>query len=297
MNKILLTLVFGLIFSLVASAQVPVNPDEVNFQPLVNFDDVIGEVTIWFGDILKEGWLLFLSLFLVWFAFMCLKSFVDGKLEKRMLIMREHERALNAANRVAERKGVRRVERQRALENSWEVREFDAEYRSRELAAMAGGMYLSGTERFANINGDYYIRSESHDVVTYKTIEQWRAEREVEDTKPLDFDNSDYGRIYDSIVESDYRRDIFGVPLGKDEEYREYKELVEAEWELGVVSEPYEEEVDWDYEFESSDGRGLGNRLKEVFSGRRRNREEDDYGDDDFEREYGNRRGEFHGGY
>jgi hypothetical protein len=56
---------------------------------------------------------------------------------------------------------------------------------------------LNDNESFAQINGDYYVRSESHDVVSYQTLDQWRADRDSELDKPLVFDNEDYGRVYD----------------------------------------------------------------------------------------------------
>jgi len=294
MRRIIFFIIFGFVFGSAVFGQQPGNaPAPVEFAPLINWDDVFDGITSWFTDILKEYWVLLLSIFFVWMAVMAALSFLEGRMDRWKAEARIRESIKR--QEVLEEARISRREAKAAEQRRLAAIEAEPEYRSRELAALTGGMHLTGTERFANINGDYYVRSESHDVVTYKTIEQWRQERDAVDSEPLEFDNNDYGRTYDSIVESDYRRDMFGVPLGKDEEYREYKEQVEEDGDFGLA-EPYEENVGREYKSESSEGRGIGDCLKDVFSSRR-NREENDYSEDDFEREYGHRRGEFRGGY
>jgi hypothetical protein len=174
--------------------QVPANPPQrlkIEMKPLVNFDKVIDQIKGHFTKILREYWAWFLSLFFAWFALQCFKAFLDGKMEKRMAQMKAKESQLRRENDMAEKK---------AAELSRRAERLESEYRTR-------GQYqeivLRENESIANIDGKQYIRELSSGVVSYKTMEQWQSERDSELDKPLDFDNNDYGRIYDSIVDKD----------------------------------------------------------------------------------------------
>ena len=225
MKRILLAMIFGYIFGAVVFGQQPGN---VELQPLINFDDVFKQITDWFTDNLKEYWAVILSYFLVWFAFMSALSFLQGRMERWKSEQRMRRSMIFRENLRAEKQELRRVLRQQELEQSRVAAKSEVEYRSRELRDLLfrERERLGDNEKIVQIDGAYYVRSETSegDVIGHKTLDRWRAERDEEDSKPLDFDNNDYGRTYDSIVESDYQCDMFGEPMGKDEEFREYKE-------------------------------------------------------------------------
>jgi len=287
MKRILFALFFIFVFgSLVFGQQ---GGAQLVRHDLVDFGNVFDELWKTLAVILKDGWSLIVTLFFTWFIFMCAKSFIDGKMEARLAKRKEQERVQNAANRIVERKEAQRLARQMEIERSGYVKEFEVEYRSREL----GNIIASDQPRFNPVvkDGKYYVWVATIPGVVqnrgfsewHEAHSAWRAELDRKDSEPLEFDNDDHGRTYDSIVDRDHVRDMFGVPLGKDEEYREYQE-------------PFEEKDADEYKSEVSSGSAVSDWVKEVFSSRRY-REMHDYGDDDFEREYGSRRGEFRGGY
>jgi len=78
MKRILLTLCFVFVFAACAWCAEP-----VNVAPLVNFDKFFEEIDLWFNDILKEGWLLFVSLFFAWMIFYYLMELLYDREEKK----------------------------------------------------------------------------------------------------------------------------------------------------------------------------------------------------------------------
>jgi len=233
MKRILQTMVLLFVFcSLVWAQGVPAQPVPIVIQPLINFDSLYVGISQYFTSILKEQWLLLISLFFLWFAV----AYGIGMLESRVEYNRIRERVRREAILMEERE--RLAERRRGVERSRMAVDLEREYRSRELQ----NIVLNEGETFANIDGDYYVREVSHGVVSYKTLDQWRVDRDEEQSEPLDFDNEDYGRIYDSIVDRDYtgavRDDYREIPVDSRDEVVEYLGL------SGEILEPldYEDE-------------------------------------------------------
>ena len=100
MNKILLALVFVIVFCSVVFAVT----DDVNFDSLVSFDGFFEEVREFFTDVLREGWLLFLSLFFVWFAYDRLKRIADDRFEKHIADLDQQVRIMGIASKEEEKK-------------------------------------------------------------------------------------------------------------------------------------------------------------------------------------------------
>jgi len=78
------------VFSTLLSAQNPPAPMEIEFQPLINFDDFFVPLKQWFTDQLKEYWVMLLSIFFVWFTLMCALSYLEGWMERKFAI--EHQK-------------------------------------------------------------------------------------------------------------------------------------------------------------------------------------------------------------
>jgi len=115
MKRILFAMIFGYIFGAVVFGQQPVN---VELQPLINFDGVIDEIMGLFGDVLKEFWLLFLSMFLIWFMFNCLMSFLQNRVERWKSERRMRHSMVFRENLRAEQQDLRRELRRQELEQS-----------------------------------------------------------------------------------------------------------------------------------------------------------------------------------
>jgi len=149
-------------------------------------------------------------------------------------------------NKREEREEVRRLLRQQELENSRYAEKSEIEYRSCELRdfLFREREHLRENENIVQVDGTYYIRSTTDfgDIIGHKTLDTWRAERDAEYSQPLEFDNNDYGKIYDSIVDSDYRNRL-------EDEYREYRtDYKDDPEELGLDDRaPYDEDkyVEW----------------------------------------------------
>ena len=301
MKRILLALFFGFVFGTIVFGQQPVNPAPVQMAPLVNFDAVIEQIIESFTDILKEFWVMILSVFFVWVIFMSAISFLEGRLERWKAEKRMRHSMVARENLRAEIQDQRRLIRQQELEQSRIAEQHEWEYRSRELSnlLLRDREHLGERETIDQIDGTYYVRSSSKegDIIEYKTLEKWRSEHDAEDSKPLDFDNNDYDRVYESIVESDYKESL-------EEEYREYRTDYGDTPEGLELYEPltYDEDIyeEWrKAEYGVAETRGSFSywaKEKARENSFRRNREELDE-DNDFEREYGHRRGEFYGGY
>ena len=285
MKRILLAIILGFIFGAVVFGQ-----ERIEMKPLVNFDGIFEGITVWFTDVLKKHYVLLLTVFFVWFMVMSVLSFLQGRME-RWEAERRFRQAIVKDN-LREKQESRHVLRQQQLEQSRVAEQHEVEYRRRELRdfLLRDRENLGDNEKIVQIDGAYYVRSETSagDVIGHQTLNKWRAERDEEDSKPLDFDNNDYGRTYDSIVESDHVRDMFGERMGNDEEYREYKE----------ESVSYEEsELDRMYDDRWKKEMSRHSWVQDIVKESRCIREECDYGDDEFESADGHRRGEFRGGY
>ena len=70
-------------------APAPGGGQAIEMAPLINFDDMWEPLYQWFTDILKEYWVLLLSVFFVWFALMSALSFLSGRMERRAAIERQ----------------------------------------------------------------------------------------------------------------------------------------------------------------------------------------------------------------
>jgi len=122
MKRILLVMFFGYIFGTIVFGQQPGN--NVEFQPLVSFDDVIEQVIKSFTNILKEFWVMILSIFFIWVIFMSMMSFLEGRMErwkeeKRMRESVKRSEVLENA-RIA-RVGAREAARSRlAMRMGWD---------------------------------------------------------------------------------------------------------------------------------------------------------------------------------
>jgi hypothetical protein len=245
MQRILLALVLVFIFSASVFAQGAALPVPIDFAPLIQFDEkFFDDMRQWFTDTLKEQWVLLLSLFFVWITFAYTVGVLEGKMDRIKLsadVRRQVERQI-----MVEDQRAKLMARQRVPERSRDVAMVESSYRSREMQ----NIVLNDNESFAQINGDYYVRSESYDVVSYKTLEQWRAARDSELDEPLAFDNEDYGRVYESIVDRDYTGRV-------SDEYREismprYDLPPEGLSDERLDSIPYEEDADYDLADEHS---------------------------------------------
>jgi len=276
-------------FGMTAFGQNPPQPAPVEMQPLINMEEFFEPLKEWFFDILSQYWVILLTFFVVWFSLMCALSYLDGMVQRRLAIQR-HQMQFREKQAVAEFEKQSKLEDyRRQLRESRYVERHEAEYRSREL----NNIVLRDGENFANVDGTYYVRSEFHGVVNYKTLDQWRSEVEAENSQPLDFDNNDYGKIYDSIVDSDYRgtvsdADSYGGSLPNSERYQE--------GDLGLEDEPlpYEDKDDDKDERDWIHQRVFSEFFKPDVSSRH---EKFSSGLDDFEREYRERQSQFRGGY
>ena len=291
MQRIFLVLIFGFIFGGVVFGQQPGNAPVMEFQPLINFDEVFEQISEWFTDILKEYWVVIISLFFAWFTFMTVVSYLQGRVDR-----------IKAERRIQET-----VKRDIALEESRIARgEARAEARRRMAAIFEGGAYKSEVDRqlgssdlnqiirrerehlgehesIVRIDGTNYVRSSTSegDVIEHKTLEQWRLEREGELTKSA----------YPFEVRAgnaSYR--------DSDTDHEEFADANEAPAEREVLSFEESDFERWKEEQSC--------RLWEEYKADRRC--ERDYGNDglddyydeihsECDREY--RRGEFRGGY
>ena len=124
MRRIIFFIIFGFVFGSAVFGQQPGNaPAPVEFAPLINWDDVFDGITSWFTDILKEYWVLLLSIFFVWVAFMTMLSFLQGRAERckaeaRLSKAVECQEAMEEASVAGH---VPRVELQRQVDGAMEI--------------------------------------------------------------------------------------------------------------------------------------------------------------------------------
>ena len=273
MKRMVFALIFGILFGGIICGQAPDN-GVVGFEPVVDFDDIFGEMTDMLVGILKEGWVLFLSLFVAWFSFMCVKSFFEGRHERWVS---ERKPLQHAEQGIYSREAREAVLRRR----SNELRTFEREYRNRQQQRSV----LGENESYVVFDKKLYVREVNSvgAVVGYRSFEQWRAERNREVEQPIHFDEYDNDGFYADEVTASYARGI--------------DDVVEYDWSDDRVVCWLEDEKD------ESERNGYRDWLRSsvVSRGTECRYEEDDaYGMDsesEFEREYGSRRGEFRGGY
>ena len=274
MKRILLALFFGFVFGTIVFGQQPVNPAPVQMAPLVNFDAVIEQIIESFTDILKEFWVMILSVFFIWVIFMSAMSFLEGRMErwkaeKRMRESVERTLALEDA-RIEKRERAEAARARLALRMGW-----DGEV-ERQLGGYSNDMrsiirrereHLEDNESIVQIDGAYYVRSETNegDIVGHKTLEAWRSERDTEESYPFSV------RSGSSYREADVDHEDSAIDREESAE-REVFSYEEADFERWK-----EEESD---------------RLWKMYkSDRQRERFEEEYDcDDGFDRDYGSRR-------
>ena len=277
MKRVVLILIFGFMFGAVVFAQPPAPMD---FQPLVNFDDVFEDIRKFFTDILKEYYAMFLTIFVVWFGLGCAKAYLDGRWEKIKAEVKRQDRVANQAVRSEERNEAARLVRQREMERTGYVAAFEAEYRSRALQDIV----LREHESLVMIDSKRYVRemTSEGDIIGHKTIDQWRADIDKSEDEPLAFDNDDHGRTY-----------VNGVAVDKDDEGPGYWWFKDSHLRsLENNDDEYEEST---FEDRVNDWVNSNSSFETSVS-RRSRRERFDSGFDD-ESEYANSRGEFRGGY
>ena len=312
MKRILGGLIFVFVFGAAGLCADP--PGQVDIVPLVDFEGVIDDVRQFFTDVLKEQWVLLLSIFSIWLVLNVAKAMLDGRFGRIKAEVDRQERIQAAVVRAEEKQETTRLVRQRERERSRYVEQFEADYRSRELDSFSRNLGVG--EKLTEIDGRYYASSESHGYVNYRflgsservgiSFEQRRAEFEsaqeqvnADLSEPLSFDNDDYGRVYDSVVDEDYQ----GHVLESDAYMPNFLDPVrEQSEELGFEPEllPFEDaEYEWsqvNYELEEGHRKGV---FLGSFGFRRRKSEYLSSGldDDEFEREYRERQSSFRGGY
>jgi ribosomal protein S21 len=228
MKRILLVLVLVFVSGSFALGEVPQGV-QIDFEQLVNFDDLFDELGQWFTDVLKEWWVVILSLFVCWLGVGYAIGVLEGKIGRNRVLSEVRERVFRES--IVKEERERLAARQRSVERSREAIALESEYRSRELQ----NIVLRDREKLVlRSDGAYYIGSESYGVISYQTLEQWRANRESEQSEPLAFDNEDYGRVYDSIVDRDYQGRV-------SDEYKEISLSQHADvvpGELTLAEEP-----------------------------------------------------------
>jgi len=80
MKRILLVCVLFFAFAVCALCQVPpqpIQPQPINFVPLINLDGFFDGVREWFSDVLKHFWVILLTLFLAYLSFFCVKMMLS----------------------------------------------------------------------------------------------------------------------------------------------------------------------------------------------------------------------------
>ena len=102
MKRILLALFFGYVFGAVVFGQ---QQGGVAFQPIINFEDILGFLMGLVVQIFKECWLMLFSIFFAWLAFQYLKSCLDGK--DRAATIKREGRIQQAVDREMEREYAR----------------------------------------------------------------------------------------------------------------------------------------------------------------------------------------------
>jgi hypothetical protein len=199
---LILFLIFLMQIGTSAFGQVPAAPQPVQLVPLVDFSQVFGSLLEMFRPHLASiiGWGL--SLLAVSLCMAYVQGILEGKRDEWLAEQKRLERIEGRAAMMEERHEAARLARQREMERSGYVDGFETEYRNRELQ----NIVLPDDESFVDIEGDHYVRSEFQGYVSYKTLDQWRSDREHELDEPLAFDNNDYGRTYETMSESDHRR-------------------------------------------------------------------------------------------
>jgi hypothetical protein len=241
-KRILVTILFGFIFSPLTMAA---EPENINFGPLVSFDGIIAEIVEVFTDILKEYWAMLLSLFAVWFAVGCAKAFLDSKAGKYKLQVEREKRIVDQFNRAEEKREVqsRMRELEVAREVAQELESLEAEYRSQQMFDRFGNRKDRVTFHVDQKEGYRYkvIDFESdkafdlEDVLKYARNYHYEAEKLKEDLldEPLDFDNDDHGRVYRDGVAVDVVPEVIegfeDYENPKEDEYFEWYDEVEQE--------------------------------------------------------------------
>jgi hypothetical protein len=198
MKRILLLMVLVLVL-VVPMLYGQVAPGQVQFQPLVDFDGLFIQLRFWLGGMLKEHLGLLLSLF---FA-ACVFQYVAGMLEKRRDRLQRSQRIQRYVSNMEERQEARRIFLERESKR-WEQERAERRRRechSREMQDIISS--LEPGESFADIGGDHYIRSELHGVVTYRTLEQWKQDRDADREASFLYDDEGNARQYEDFVDRD----------------------------------------------------------------------------------------------
>ena len=260
---------------------------QVALDPLIDFEDVFQPLWLWFSGVLREHLGLLLSVFFIWFIFMCAMSFLQGRADRLVAEQRIRE-AVRRDEALFEARIARREARRIARRESYLL--------DREIGRTLGNYsddirsiirreseHLGDNESIVRIDGSYYVRSETNegDVIGYRTLSEFRSERGLDQSYPFSVGS---GRSYGD--ESDDQIDFLGNRMSPDREYCEYQEERES------FSEEEADFQRWQRESRS--------RLWEWFqSDRQRERERFDReydNDDGFDRDNGNRRRDS-GGY
>jgi hypothetical protein len=128
MKRILLTLMnlFSFAPVLLAAEQ----PVELK---LFDISSVLDDFIHMLGNFLADWYVLLLSVFALWFLLNCFKAFLDGRFERIKQEIERQERINKQVQRIEDNRAAERLIRQREIEKSGYVGEFEFEYNSREL--------------------------------------------------------------------------------------------------------------------------------------------------------------------
>ena len=193
MKQICLTLMLILVLQLgtFAFGQVPPAPQPVQMAPLIDFNAVFGQLF----EMLRPHLVSIVGWGLGLFAISLCLAYIKGVQEKYLEERQRRKRIEKRVAMIEENRAATRLAFQREKER------IAAEYRNRELQRKIS----SEGGSLAVINGDSYVRSESHGYVQYETLDQWRADRENKLNEPSTYSVDASSRDYIETTDVDFR--------------------------------------------------------------------------------------------
>ena len=121
------------------------NPQVVEMQPLINMEEFFEPLKEWFFDILSQYWVILLTIFVGWFSLMCVLSYLDGMVQRRLAIRRYRQH-------IKDRKAAWEFER-------------------------AGNQEYSREERIERMVGRMSEREEATRLFRERETQRWQAEQ------------------------------------------------------------------------------------------------------------------------
>jgi len=210
-----ITIISFVLLSMVVFAQEPQAP--VELEALVDFGEVFDGVSELMRNVLKEGLVLFLSIFFVWFSFMCFKAFIEGRMQRYDAVMKRVGKEVDLQNKreVAQDARVQaKIDRKwRAREASWAVYDtlaFRDVLRSRQVVnAEATREYAQATLQWSDATKEMFCSTDY--AKDYAEISRWDNLRS-EGSWDSQTDDAYFEKLYqrDSILD-EYKE------LGRDQ--------------------------------------------------------------------------------